>query len=127
MHMLHRTALPAAAGSSAVAVNALPLSSSPWKTREHTGPGCARRSAPRGGGRGGCGVDGLAPLGRTGLCVGASELATERPPFPGLPSHHCRVPTFGSVEGFYWYGLYKGRVASKGSTHEGYLIRDCTN
>lgn len=58
MHMLYHTALPTAAYSFAIAVNALLLSFSPLKMREHTGSGCVRQSISHMGGRGGCGADG---------------------------------------------------------------------
>lgn len=58
MHMLYHTALPTAAYSFTIAVNALLLSFSPLKMRECTGSGCVRQSISHMGGRGGCGADG---------------------------------------------------------------------
>ena len=64
LHMLYHTVLPAAAGSFIVAVNALFLSFSPLKIREHSGLGCVRQRLPRTVGDGECGSDGSTHWGR---------------------------------------------------------------
>lgn len=64
VHMLCHTVLPTAAGSFVVAVNALFLSFSPLKIREHLGLGCVRQSLPRMVGDGECGSDGSTHWGR---------------------------------------------------------------
>nr|XP_037847386.1 LOW QUALITY PROTEIN: uncharacterized protein LOC103234438 [Chlorocebus sabaeus] len=56
--MLYHTVLPTTACSFIVAVNALFLSFSPLKIREHAGLSCARHSIPHMVGEGGCGSDG---------------------------------------------------------------------
>lgn len=64
VHMLCHTVLPTAAGSFVVAVNALFLSFSPLKIREHSGLGCVRQSLPWMVGDGECGSDGSTHWGR---------------------------------------------------------------
>ncbi|XP_032105055.1 uncharacterized protein LOC116530796 [Sapajus apella] len=95
--MLYHTVLPTTACSFIVAVNALFLSFSPLKIREHAGLSCARHSTPHVVGEGGCGSDGSTHPGGWTCVLGYQSLWLTNP-------HVHRQPPNMAVSTF-WVSL----------------------
>nr|XP_010346341.2 uncharacterized protein LOC104652827 [Saimiri boliviensis boliviensis] len=91
--MLYHTVLPTTACSFILAVNALFLSFSPLKIREHAGLSCARHSTPHMVGEGGCGSDGSTHRGGWTCVPGYQSLRLTNPHVHRQPSHMA-VSTF---------------------------------